>query len=596
MKLRTKITWSALVAAALLVGLGLIVLFSLPYETSSALVNRLARDERVDQFSRALVEQAGPALRLAGGLLALVGLLMLAMRRRSLAWVERLLDLAGRGLRRLTADGQVLVRGLRPEPLWGAALVGLMAAAGFSIFPFLSQAMGHDEAYTFMSYARQSLGLALSDYSLPNNHLFHTFWLYLSTHLFGTAPWAVRLPAFVAGILLIPAVYGLGVRLYSKPVGLAAAVLVTVAPEVQQYASVARGYTLLALLAILLFQLSWYVREHHNSAAWALWCLVAALGFYTVPVFLYPFGAAAAWIFFSILFGDYGEHPNRWKAWLWLVVSGCAAGVLTLLLYLPVVLYHRTLQVLFGNVFIQSLSWDDFLVTAPIRLQETWQSWTAEVPVELIGLLIAGLGLSILLHWKLSATRVPAQLAALAWFVAIALYQHTHLWGKTWFFLHPLILLWCAAGIVGLAGLVSRRFPRGRWVLGALALLALSWILSAGLGLRASHVKSAQKMGLDEQFVLAIKPQLQDGDIIISNWMNEPAVWYYMAQHQIPEKILFIKALPFKRAYVIVNHSIDQNLPDVINDRRIDLKLFNLGAAVKVQERSFCEMYLVPVK
>ena len=40
---------------------------------------------------------------------------------------------------------------------------------------FLFQPMRHDEAFTFTNYASKPLFVALSNYSFPNNHLFHTF-------------------------------------------------------------------------------------------------------------------------------------------------------------------------------------------------------------------------------------------------------------------------------------------------------------------------------------------------------------------------------------------------------------------------------------
>ncbi|PKO04579.1 MAG: hypothetical protein CVU41_16175 [Chloroflexi bacterium HGW-Chloroflexi-3] len=44
----------------------------------------------------------------------------------------------------------------------------------------------------------------LSDYHFPNNHVFHTFLVHLTYKLFGPYEWAVRMPAFIASLLLAP--------------------------------------------------------------------------------------------------------------------------------------------------------------------------------------------------------------------------------------------------------------------------------------------------------------------------------------------------------------------------------------------------------
>ena len=76
-----------------------------------------------------------------------------------------------------------------------------------------------------MAFAR-SLFAAATDYHLPNNHVFHSILVYFSTRIFGIQPWAVRLPAFTAGVLLVPAAYWLAKRLYDRWTALGAALLV----------------------------------------------------------------------------------------------------------------------------------------------------------------------------------------------------------------------------------------------------------------------------------------------------------------------------------------------------------------------------------
>ena len=102
-----------------------------------------------------------------------------------------------------------------------AVLLGVIA---FAIrLAHVRQTMRHDEAYTFLHYATAPLASALSDYTYPNNHLFHTLLVWISTRLFGPSEVAIRLPAFFFGMLLVPAVYRLALRFADRGASLLSA-------------------------------------------------------------------------------------------------------------------------------------------------------------------------------------------------------------------------------------------------------------------------------------------------------------------------------------------------------------------------------------
>jgi hypothetical protein len=302
-----------------------------------------------------------------------------------------------------------------------------------------------------------------------------------------------------------------------------------------------------------------------------------------------------AWLFLSMVFGDFKDYPSRMDFLGYLVISGILAGALTFLLYLPVFLHHQSFKVVFGNQFIESMSWEDFQVTAPIRLRETWQAWIGGFDPLVLDALIAGFFLSILLHWNISNSRIPLQLAAAAWLIPLVFIQRVQLWTKTWFFLLPLILLWCAAGLVGLAQLIFRRIPYGRWIHAALIAAEVGVVLYGGWQVRQTEYDHARSPGMEEQFVMYLQEHLREGDIIISNWISEPAISYYLLQYQIPVNKMFVKALPFKQAYVIVNQEININIQDVLHDRGLDPRIFKIDQAIVVQQRGNSTMYLVPV-
>src|SRR5206468_4613305 len=112
--------------------------------------------------------------------------------------------------------------------------------------------MRADEAHTFNEYATKSAYDAVSLYTFPNNHLFHTLLVHVAVQLLGGAPWVVRLPALIAGLALMPATYAMVRRLCDPTSAVLAAALVAASDPLVSYSVNGRGYTLLCLFTILL--------------------------------------------------------------------------------------------------------------------------------------------------------------------------------------------------------------------------------------------------------------------------------------------------------------------------------------------------------
>jgi NADH:ubiquinone oxidoreductase subunit 5 (subunit L)/multisubunit Na+/H+ antiporter MnhA subunit len=62
----------------------------------------------------------------------------------------------------------------RDEYLQLAILFGIIIFGIFFRYAYLWRPMGHDETYTFMAFASRGLKVVLTDYHLPNNHVFHS--------------------------------------------------------------------------------------------------------------------------------------------------------------------------------------------------------------------------------------------------------------------------------------------------------------------------------------------------------------------------------------------------------------------------------------
>ncbi len=551
--------------AAALLGLSGLVLFGpafLPYPALKSLLDSFSRDGNFNSlkpFNGGIFQ----LLFAAGGLFVLMLAGVTFFRR----WGK-----VGTFFKMLWRDTGTFFNSLRPQKKEAGFLGGLVLIMALAVIYRLEHAVSplkHDEAYTYVAFGR-SLFTALTDYHLPNNHVFHSILVYFSTQAFGPEPWAVRLPAFAAGVLLVPAVYWLGKRFYDRWTGLGAAFLVAWFPALISYANNARGYTLVALFAVLTLALGDLVRREKNTFAWLLISVFSALGFYSVPVMLFPFGILFVWLFLENQLGDVNSGPRGYRSkrefllhWL---ASGFGAALLTLLFYLPILIYSGPQQ-LFNNGFVAPLAWRDLVETLLQRFADTWAEWTFRVPLALGLLLLIGWTLGLIFHRRISRVKMPLQLAGLLWIVVLLVIQRPNAWSKVWVFLQPLMLLWAAAGVFGLLLKIKPKLPGGIPAAG----VAFGLVLAAGLVQAARLVPQLPELwaiqGPEERAVLFIRDQLSEDEKIVVAPTLDASIWYYSDLHGIPEAFFEPGSSAFQRLIVLVHLSENQTLDSVLSER-----------------------------
>ncbi len=489
------------------------------------LVRSLMDSLTADGAMEAFTPQRHLVLRPALFLLAWITLTLLWIATRRSHWLREGVRILSEGWQDLRADFRPR---LSERGEW--LRVGMLLAAAIILrIPFLDQPLGHDEAYTYIGFARRSLWAVVSDYHLPNNHVFHTILVHLVTRLLGDAPAVMRLPAFFGGVLSVTAAYALGRIWYNRRAGWLAGGLLAVTPLLVGGSADGRGYTLLALFSLLTWTIATYLKTHPNWSGWLIFSVIGALGFYTVPIMLYPLGAVYAWLFFSLwvepqMAQAYGNRRRYFSA---LVISGLATGIWVYFLYLPVLLISGP-QSLFSNPFVQPLGWDDFWPTLWTRLSETWREWQMDVPVFLTVWAGLGVTLEIVFHWRASRQRVPVLLPVILWVSFVLALQRPNAWRKIWIWLLALLLVLAAAGWVAFLDWLRRRknWPKlstggvvQGWLM-ILFLLALPWAIQKGMRLA--------QPAAPERTAVWIAEHLEVEGVVIADGMDGPPIWYYL--------------------------------------------------------------------
>ena len=157
-----------------------------------------------------------------------------------------------------------------------------MLGAGLRLW-HLGYPLEYDEIWTYEQYASGSVVEIFTRLETPNNHPLNSLIVKLMTSVAGPQPISMRMPAALAGILTLPLLGWIALRLTRRrSVALWSMFFLACSAPAAQYAQCARGYEyqLLLLLGVVGAQLMF-----NRGRRWSLWAipLLGALSILTLP-------------------------------------------------------------------------------------------------------------------------------------------------------------------------------------------------------------------------------------------------------------------------------------------------------------------------
>lgn len=488
------------------------------------------------------------------------------------------------------------------DPAYVYLILGGITLIGFVLRVIdINQSIAYDEAYTFIHFASRGFKHILADYSAPNNHIFHTILVGIAYRLLGGQPWAVRLPAFTAGILMIPAMYFTARRFFSSSQSLAASALIAVTHSFINYSVNARGYTLLFLLTLLLTNFAGILAIRQSKAALIAFTLTAALGFYTIPIFLYPMAGICLWVFVTYLVT---REPWQTKLYKLAVFLGiCILSILlTLLLYSPVIIFGSGLSSLIGNEIVKPLNWSTFLENLDPRMIKAWNKWMMGVNSTIENLFSAGFLLSLLLYRKVSNQKLPLPVfLALGAAIIVVLQRVTPL-PRIWLYLEVFYLMFAGAGLVWPAELLLSRFarpPLTEKFLSVAILLTFIGVFTNSLIARQQNPVYQDLDILPEAYAADyLAAHLTPADIIVATGPVDIQTAYYLSLHDIPFERFYQRDHPVKiqNALVMVRQNSKYKTPEsVVDFFKLDQAL-DLSQSELVYEYASVQVYSIPAR
>jgi hypothetical protein len=563
-------TWIVFILLAVVGGVVFSLILFVPYDYQKGLLDSLAADGVVESFNPGVhlfVQICSGPLAILFWLAFLLTVIFKDETINRIELIPNSIRKFSTARRRETIN---LLNSIRPSKGDAFPLIVLVLITVLGIFfryAFLWKPMGHDETYTFMAFASRGLRYVITDYHLPNNHVFHTVLVNLAYQLFGDSPAAIRLPAFLAGIMLIPATYIVARLFYRTMIALLSASIVASLPILIGYSTVARGYTMLALFTLIIISLAAFNKDHKNMIGWFLFAIFAAFGLYTLPTMVYPFGMVITWLLISGILNDvskdYGGHYFHY-----LIVFSMLVMLAAAILYSPIIV-NSGIGSLINNDVVETLRWADFTQSVPVRIKNTWAEWNREVPGYISLFAIFCLGVSFFYPKTPQNRRVPLAVAGLIWIGTALVVQRVAPWPRIWLFLLPLFIIWISAGSIGLLDLIFGRFPRMGYIKqGIIGLLILLPLLT---GFVRGYTQYSQKLGSrgePEEIAYFLEDYLEPRDVVVVTSPDTIVLKYYLMRNDLSEEFTELrKDKAFDHALVIVNKALGQTLNYVL-DRR----------------------------
>jgi hypothetical protein len=447
----------------------------------------------------------------------------------------------------------------------------------------VNQPIRYDEAWTYLLYASQSLWTALSDYSAPNNHVFHSLLAWISTRLLGAAPWTLRLPALLAGLALVFGVYLAARRLAGREAGLVAMALAASSPILVLYSTNARGYVMISLAFVVLLLLGTMILERDEPELWVLSGVVTALGLYTAPVMLYPAGAVSIWL----LVERYRAAGVRGVLAMLprMIAMGLVAAVITVAAYSPVVARQGAGAIL-HNRFVVALTWPQFVAGLPDFARTLRESLAMGRSLAVIGLMALAALASLASRDSNRRGRVTLALAVAAWCAVVLVGTRRPPPARVWLFLVPLAYLYVAAGAGYALAAAGRRFGVGSGGLTGAVSLALALAVSGQIVAQRLVVDSDETDWLGTRngpaVVEYLRTELRPGDELVYGGIGA-ALDYYLRLRAGRTLREFRRDSGAVRAVVVVNEA-HQQTPAMLLQRRRTVRLEE-GAPLQLLRR-----------
>ena len=434
---------------------------------------------------------------------------------------------------------------------------------------YLNQPIRLDEYLSWLWFSNPNLDISstLARYPEPNNHVLNTLLSHYAMVIFNTsAQWAMRMPVFISGILLIPLTYLTTRSLYNRHIALISAAFIAVYGPLILYSTNARGYMLMFVAIMLLVWATSQLLRRQSIALWLLFIFSTFAGFIALPIMLYSFVGVFLWLLAS--FVNIYRKTKNWRPFYELIAASACAAYLVLLGYLPVFGYAG-IRAVFGNQWVVTLPFDTFVESLHLFPYYIGSLFLDGLdPLLVIGSSLMFL-LGLLWHRHNGRTYLPVLLPLLLGTLIVMVIQRPRPYfatGRVYLYIMPFALMIISAGLYTL---IQKFRPGKSNSLKYSVLISFAVALIFGYASVNSRMPYLSNEGIAFHFqaaMLSLRDKLEPGDRFLTTVHSRDPIAYYVMLWSIDWQHMGTDFDQADRIYYI----------DYVKDRTIDETLTDL--------------------
>ena len=354
-----------------LIGLGIYIL-SIPYEAILSYINSF-RPEKPYQF---FTEEYSSYFKIVVKLfipLIIVFIIFLSFKKKScISLIESLLKEIRYYSFRLWENTRSFFQAENKVHI--TILFSMLLSGVFIRLMYINRSVFHDEAKTFYNFISQSWINTITNYFNPNNHVFHSILSRVFYVLLGNEEWVFRIPVFIFGILTILFIYIFSRKVYNKHIAILLCAISINAIPLVSYSVNARGYSIVTFFSLVLFCIINSLNKKNSLLMWILFVIIASLGIWTIPIMVMPIIFVLVWYFLNTNRSKYLTDLFK------LTIVGFSCFLLSTILYTPIILRSKGVELIIGNEYVKSQTYDTILGQLRNYLLRTWEFFNSGYP------------------------------------------------------------------------------------------------------------------------------------------------------------------------------------------------------------------------
>lgn len=428
---------------------------------------------------------------------------------------------------------------------------------------FLSQPMGYDESATFSLFINKGLS-QLFNYLAPNNHVLYTIITKISSSIWGVSPTSLRLPAFFAGVGLIPLTYWVCRNLNIS--GLLASTVIALSPLLIHYSTNSRGYMLLCFITVCLILIgSSIVKKEPSLLNSFIISIVASLGMMTIPTMLYGIAGLFLWILVLYFLNGYSTRSIFNK---FLLPTGFMTIIFTLFLYTPVILVTNGYEPILKNSYVDTLPWGTFLRDIPSYLLTVITKYLHHIPKAVVIILILWIIISSINVFKDRDYPILllVPLTILGAFIIFVL-KRALPFPRIWVYFIPIIAILADSGYSA----ILKKMPQRTRFLSSSFLIVFVAISSLFM-ITSNPIFPNNDNDAAEVIARYFKTRINDDDYVIAQLAIDWPLFYYFQYLDVPGRYGNMNStdLEIRKKYIVVDRAV-YSINDVTQENTIHI-------------------------